>query len=353
MDSEKIRFSYIVKSAGMFAGSLMGSGFASGQEIVQFFSANGSKSIYSCIVTLVVLPIIGVLFMCKGYKYKLDTHNSVMSFYYGKASKLADILLELYFASLFVVMVSASGAIINQCFGLPVICGRLFCSISVLVLVLSGADKLNSCVSLFGIIVISFTIATGFIGIFTGSTTLLEADNYVSTHHVIKIGSSWFGCGIFYPCFCCLILQILCTNRGSEAQNKKEAICGGICGGILFALTIFIMNTCFLKNLPQVCNISIPSLIIASRCGKVASVVFTFCIILGTLTASTPMIWNVCRFFGPEKSVRYIVCAVLIVIIALLLSNTDFKILVNTIYPFSGYVGLGLIVYIALKRVKD
>ncbi len=60
----------ILRYAGTYIGAVIGSGFASGQEPLQFFASYGYWGILGAILVIVLFAWYGYLFMAAGYKLR-------------------------------------------------------------------------------------------------------------------------------------------------------------------------------------------------------------------------------------------------------------------------------------------
>ncbi|NLY67966.1 MAG: hypothetical protein GX069_10455, partial [Tissierellia bacterium] len=57
-----------IKIASVYIGTVIGAGFASGREILEFFGVYGIKGIFGIIVSGLLFSILGSLFLLKIYK---------------------------------------------------------------------------------------------------------------------------------------------------------------------------------------------------------------------------------------------------------------------------------------------
>ena len=60
----------VIKYAGAFIAFMIGSGFATGQEIMQFFTSYGIYSLGGIIISMVLFSYMGSVLMGFGYKHK-------------------------------------------------------------------------------------------------------------------------------------------------------------------------------------------------------------------------------------------------------------------------------------------
>ena len=65
--NEKVSISNVVKFAGAFIAFLIGSGFATGQEILQYFTAYGLKGLLTALVMVLLFIYVGASFIIAGF----------------------------------------------------------------------------------------------------------------------------------------------------------------------------------------------------------------------------------------------------------------------------------------------
>ena len=72
-----INFRETIKFAGTYISVCIGSGFATGQEIMQFFSAQGMISIISSLICMVILSYCGAKLLEMGRQFKFRGNNEI------------------------------------------------------------------------------------------------------------------------------------------------------------------------------------------------------------------------------------------------------------------------------------
>ena len=78
-----INFSETIKFAGTYISVCIGSGFATGQEIMQFFSAQGMISILSSLICMVILAYCGGSLLEIGKESRLRSNNEIYTYLCG------------------------------------------------------------------------------------------------------------------------------------------------------------------------------------------------------------------------------------------------------------------------------
>lgn len=347
-------FRSVVKIAGAYMASIMGAGFATGQEILQFFTGQGIMSLWGTLVTTVLLSLMGALFMKHGYERALEEPLAITSFYFGsRFSKAVEASIEVFLYAIFFIMISGFGATLSEFFGWNPWVGRVLITVLVFFSVILGLRRFIDLLGILGPVLIVFTLVSGFCGILKGTNRLGQVEKLLPSLSVIITPGGWFLSGVLYPCFNALTVFYFLCNTGRTAKSEREAFWGGILGGIFLGLAVTVLNLGFLLNLEGVATKEVPSLHLASLVHPVFSVTYSILICVGIYGVTVPTLWSVVRHFGEDGSPRAIVAAAILSVFGLFLSITDFKTLVNVIYPYSGWVGLLLLVLLLAKEFRN
>ena len=113
------------------------------------------------------------------------------------------------------------------------------------------------------------------------------------------------------------------------------------------------MNLALLADLPVILDASVPTLTLAREISPVVATLFSVIICIGIYTTIVPSLWGIVRHFAADGTKKSAFLTVIISALGLALGLTDFKVLVNTIYPFSGYAGLVLFGFMLWRSCQD
>ena len=75
--NQKVDFKNVIKMAGAFAAYLIGSGFATGQEILQFFASYGIQGLWGVLIIAILFAIFGFVVMVKGHQLQLALPSQI------------------------------------------------------------------------------------------------------------------------------------------------------------------------------------------------------------------------------------------------------------------------------------
>lgn len=343
----------VLKFAGAYVACAIGSGFATGQEIMQFFTAQGIMSVIGTVVTTIIFAWVGGMLMKHGYEKQLETPAQIAEYYFGsKIGRLFEIVFQVFLYGVYVIMIAGAGATIAQYFGLNPAIGRAGMALIAFVTVILGLSRLTDILGKLGVVIIVFAVGIGLYSFLANMGNLQAAAALIPTLDITKTQGGWLGSAILYPAFNAIVVLFLTCAMGKNANNGREALWGGVLGGVLFGAAVLCMNLGLFVNVAGIYSQAVPTLILADAISPILGLVFSVIICCGIYTTTVPMLWGVVRHFAEDGTKKAVIIAAVLTAVGLVLGMTDFKVLVNTIYPLSGYMGLILFGVIAFRELQ-
>lgn len=351
---EKIYMSDVLKLGGAYIAFCIGSGYATGQEIMQFFTAFGWKSLGAVLISMILFVWMGATLMQAGRKLQFQSDTEVWRYYCGnKICIVLNYFVTFFLFGCFSIMIGGAGAALNQYYGLPNLAGRVIISVLCLGTVMLGLKKLVDIIGLIGPVIIVFSIIIGCGSILLNIEGLSQVNTVMQNISVPASCGNWAFSGALYTGFMAVLCIPFLLQLSQSAKNEKSAVWGGASGGFFLVLAIFVMNLGLLASIGDVYDSSIPTLILAEELHPVLAGFFAIVVLLGIFSTAVPMLWMVCRKAGPDGSKRYMITCVITVLAALVLSMLPFTTLVGTIYPYTGYIGVLLMICVFVKQLKQ
>lgn len=351
--SEKTNKLTIIKIAGAYVAWVMGSGFATGQEILQFFTSYGYTSIVLAAVNLVGFIIIGPMILEAGYENRDLADYSHFQFFCGrKIGLFYDWFLP---ASLFagmVILISGSGATLQEYYGLNHYAGALIMAAAALLAYIVGFNRFVRVVSLIGPVIIAFTV-------FVGAATLIRDPGGLTlvNEHVKEMEAkqpvpfAWLS-GLLYISYNLSGGSKYYTALGSTANSVKEAVWGGVVGTGALMAAILLMNCAMLTDIGQAAVQEVPTLYLAKKISYPLGAVFSVILIMGIFSSCSAMLWTVSEKFVVQGTVRSYIFAAVTCSVAFLLGLLPFAQLVGKVYTILGYVGLVFIACVIFTKIR-
>lgn len=351
---EKMSAGRVIKFAGAYIAFIIGSGFATGQEIIQFYTSYGWFSVGAILISMFFFAWVGATVMGIGYKNK-DIENAPGA-YQTFCGKYLGTFYE-YFVAFFlfcvvVTMISGAGATLNEYYGLDHLVGSAGMAILIYIAYVFGLKGLINIIGGIGPVIIVFTILVGAITLINNSDGLSTVNSTMEGMEIPQASPNWFISGLLYASYNVFGSIIFLTELGKEAHSKKEATAGGAIGGITLMCATLVMNIAMLSTIGETGVLSVPTLHLADNISPVIGVIFSIVLILGIFSTAAPMTWTVCDRIVKEGTAKSKIVAAVIVVLAFIGGQLPFGTLVGIIYPYTGYLGILLFICLAVYEVR-
>lgn len=355
MDNGRVNKRQVISFAGAFIAFLIGSGFATGQEIMQYFTAYGYLGIAGALVVLILFLYVGVSFITVGFEKKFPKGSDIYTYYCGKPiGKFYDYFSVIFIYMSFIVMIAGAGATLNQQYGLPVAVGGILMAILAVTTVVFGLNRIVDVIGLIGPVIVVMSILLGLSAIIKNPTGLGTASEVIPTLNLMKASSNWLYAAGSYVGFCMLWLASFMASMGATADGRKEASLGAIFGAIAFSVAVMVVALGLMANVEQVAGSMIPSLILAGNIHPSIAIIFSLTVVAGIYTTAVPLLWTVSSRIADEKSSKFKIITVVLAIIGTFIGlKVPFDKLVNIIYVINGYVGILLLVLMIVKSIRN
>ncbi len=136
---KKKQWSAVFQITVTYVGTVVGAGFASGQEIWQFFSKNGPFALWGIAFTALLFFLFGVYALHLGPRFQVDSFADLTKHLLGKkGSVVVNSLLLLTIFGLNIAMIAGGGALLQQVAGWPLYISTLVCIWATIVLLYFG-----------------------------------------------------------------------------------------------------------------------------------------------------------------------------------------------------------------------
>lgn len=369
-NNEKVNWKKVLILAGAIIAFTIGSGFATGQEIIQYYTAYGIKSILVIMVFAAAFLYYNFNFSKAGAEQHFERGNDVYKYFCGKyVGTFCDYYSTLFCYMSFFVMVGGAASTLNQQYGIPAWIGGTILAILAIVTVIGGLNSLVDAIGIVGPGIVVLCIVIGLItclgdGANIGAgLDIIKSGAYegaIAGETIKSAGSNWLISGLSYAGFVLLWFASFTSALGST--NKRKELNYGIIGGtaavcIAIALISFAqianINTT-IDGVKYIWNADIPNLILASRIWKPFAAIFAVVVFAGIYTTAVPLLYNPASRFAKEGTKQFKILTIVLGLVGLIVGLFfPFRVLINIIYVLNGYVGAILIVFMIWKNIKN
>lgn len=368
---DKLNWGRVVILAGAIIAFTIGSGFATGQEIVQYFTAYGVKGVLTVLLFAVCFIYYNYNFAKAGAEERFEKGNDVYKYYCGTyVGTFMDYYSTLFCYMSFFVMIGGAASTLHQQYGLPLWIGGVILAALTIFTVVGGLNAMVDKIGVVGPAIVVLCIGIGVVTLVRDAGNVGAGLDIIQTGAFAQAGSetiknagpNWVISGLSYAGF--VLLWFASFTAALGANNKKKEIEYGIYGGavavcvaivlIMFA-QIANINTAGIANSGIfVWNADIPNLILAERIWKPFASIFAVVVFAGIYTTAVPLLYNPCARFAKEGTSRFKLLTIGLGVLGLIVGLfLPFRVLVNIIYVLNGYVGAVLILFMLWKNFKD
>lgn len=341
----------IVMLAGAYISVCIGSGFATGQEILQFFSAQGSKSILAGIICMVLMMYCGARLFEIGKNIQLKYSNDIFTYLFGDfMGSIFKIIIPVFSLCSFIVMISGAGATINQYYGINKTIGGIILAIITMISVIMGMNKVLDILGNLGPIISVIAIGVSIVSITKNYQNLSNIDYTINNLGIVKAIDNWPIAAIVYSGLNIIFATPFLVGAGKTAKNIKNCKSAGIIGGFILILSAMFINIAILADIQNVHMQEIPTLYMSKQISPLIGNIFSLILIGGIYTTAAPLLWSVCNSCYEEKSKKFNIMTIMCTILGIFGGMLPFSYLVKFMYPISGSVGVLIILALIKKR---
>lgn len=345
----------IGKVAGAFAAFLIGPGFATGQEVMQFFASEGLRGVGGAALFLVVCSYVSISLLLAGQAHGFKNLEEVFRYYTGPlVGRLYTWYTMVLIFSVYAVMLAAAGADVHESYGLPVFIGSGLMALAVLAALFFGLRALTAVIGWAGPVLVVLLIGIAIAAI-VGSASGTEAgDVAAESLDSLRASSAWWLSALLYTGVQLTALFSFLPSVGATIEHRKEAIIAGFVGPALVFLVLLVLILALVANLTTVTGKMIPTLHLAESVHPLLAPVFALILLAGILTTCAPLVWVLLARFTADAGRRYRALAVALTAIGYIGSLTlPFDRLLNLIYPTIGWSGMILLGFMLVRQIRN
>lgn len=355
--------------AGATIALVIGTGFATGQELIQYFTSYGLYGLAAVVVFAVVFVFYNFCFARVGAQQRFEHGNDIYRYYCGRRlGAFFDYYSTAFCYMSFFVMVGGVSSTLNQGFGLPMWVGGTLLAVVVVGVVCLGLNKLVDVIGVLGPVNIVFFIAVGVVvlavdwpqipgGLAAIDEGALEGSQ--GDEGIVQAGGHWFLAGLTYAGFVLLFFASFMTLLGAK-NGRANLRAGIVVAAVAISVAITVIALAQAANINTggdglfVWNAPIPNLLLAEKVWHRLPVVYATVVFLSGCGTSIPLLYNPVSRFAEEGTARFRLLAIGLGAIGLLIGLfVPYRTLVNVIYGLNGYIGAVLLVFMIVRTVRD
>lgn len=341
----------ITRIALAFVGVVVGAGFASGQETLQFFSSFGYWGLLGGVISGICFT---VLAMAVGELSQVSVSTSFKEGVYLICGRhlgvVVDMMITFFMFAIAVVMFAGGGSLLEQQWGIPAKYGSIAVMLVTVLIVFMRVDKVLAIIG-------SITPLLVLMVIFLSASAWMSRDLPLSQLDQIAQTSPqgarhWLIAALLYVSYNMVVGAPFLMIAGGQATSRRNALLGGALGGALLGLLIILISAGVFARVDTIGSAALPMLMLASEHSPWLGTIMAVVIFAMILTTAVGVLYSFSARIFPTNTLKFNIGTVIAGILALLGAEVGFINLVGTVYPFFGYLGFVLMIAILIAWLR-
>ncbi len=319
----------IWKIASLYIATVIGAGFATGQELVQFFAYFGITGLVGVVLATIVLSICGGITLQKCVELGTDNYKQLILRLNKSMTPFLDLIYTLFLMLGIAIMFAGTESVFLQLTKFNN--GMYLSAVLVMIPLIFGPEKI---LELSGYLVPVMILCMGYVAI----VTVLRGTLVLPSGHVMGIPS-----GLLYAGYNYGFSVAVFASLGQVIKNQRHANKGGLLGGLVLGLIVILVVIALFSSSPEILAMPIPMLTLAQQISPTTGFIYSIVIWLGMYTTALAHVVAVAHRMKPMVRIKWWQLCLIVIIIALCLGKIGFIPLIKLTYPTFGIIGLYLL----------
>lgn len=325
--------------AANFAGTIMGAGFASGQELTQFFVVYGSMGLAGLLVTCVLFAWLGIQILEISYQHKATSYHELLYTVCGKKiGFVLDLLISVFLFGVLTVTLAGAGTLCRDTFALSYHLGLGIMACALLLTTLYGLQGITAVNLIITPLVTLTVVAIGLYSLFYHELDLSiihfppQVRDLPAPH--------WLLASLLYLSYNLVMSTTVLVPLAASVPQRVARIVGSMAGGILLLLLAGLITLVVIVHYPQSLAYEIPMLFVASSQHLVQHTSYIFVFAAALYTTGLASLYGCATKLTAATGLSTTTSLILLLIASLTLSTAGFSHLIGIIFPIFGYATL-------------
>ncbi|CAM5792998.1 YkvI family membrane protein [Castellaniella caeni] len=331
----------VCKIGGAFVGVIVGAGFASGQEILQFFAGFGRIGLMGCLLAGLLFVFLTMAFSVMGQRLAARSHKEVINAVLGRyVGFVFDVLITFFLFAVTVVMLAGAGSLLQQWLGLPEAWGSILATAATILIVCLDIRRVIAFIGAVTPFLMFMTVVVAAYVLMSAHAQpeVLESAAATQPHGA----DGWLIAALLYVSYNIVAGMPFLVIMGGQAKSRTTAFWGGILGGLLLGVLMFLIATAMYLRMDTIGGMPMPMLSIAAQISPWLGHLMSLVIFGMILNTAVGMLYAFMARIMPPNTRQFRAGTIFAGLVALVGSFVGFIKLVGIVYPIYGYIGFVL-----------
>lgn len=336
-----------IQVAFTFIGTVVGAGFASGREVMQFFTRFGMWGPYLIIVSTLFFVWIGAKVMLLSAELKAKSYEDLNKHLFGaRTGKWVSNLMLVVLLGVNAVMLAGAGSVFSEHLNLSYQTGLIVTMFACFILLRKGMNAILTVNTFVVPVMMGFTL-------FLMIETLREpsSGHWLTAPSELSPWAAWLS-PFLYAAFNLSMSQAVLVPLGSAIGDVRILRRGAWIGGIGIGVLLLAGHLALSARMPGVTQFEIPMGGIARELGAWLHWIYVFLIFMEIFSTLVADIYGLTLQLHERTRVSQSILTMTLLFICFLAGQFGFGSLLSTLYPMFGLLSLGWLFLITKNRAK-
>lgn len=338
----------ILKVVFVIIGTMIGAGFASGQEVYLFFFSYGIEGLIGLFISGLVIGVVIYKTFVIVNQYGTTTYKNFLDVLIKKDGKIKPIIntiINIFILITFFIMIAGFGAYFEQELGINSLIGSGILSIIVFAIFMTSVKGVVKANELLVPILIGFLVIIGIINL--KDLHLLELENYM-----IKTNSANFILSaVLYSSYNSILLIPVLLTLKNYIKDKRQILKIAVISTTIIVLLSIVVFLLLIRVDVDITKLEMPAVYVVSNIFKILKNIYGF-IILGSIFTTAISLGTSFLQNTTKNKKSYTQIALIMCITSVIISKIGFSNLVSSLYPVFGYLGLLQILKLLITKTQ-
>lgn len=324
----------IFQVALTIVGTVVGAGFASGQEILQFFVVFGIRGVPGLIISGIWFALLSYLIMTSAAKFRVYSHKELLRKVVPPAvGRITDLLLAFLLLVSTSIMLAGSGAVFRQQFN----CHELFGIVFMVFLVLICSHNMGTVIGI-NVVLVPFLIAALIVLAVQTTVAAALSDGTLNfwSGPLLPSTRSWLDAAALYAGYN-MFLGLSGLSSIGGAVSVRTAQWGAILGAVIVTVLLSISAMILWNAGYDILAYPVPLLAEAFRISSFFGTIYSLVILAAMLTTAVVNVYGLARRVEETLHWPHWVAVTAVIAGSIPLSYVGFTKIIGVAYPLIGY----------------
>ncbi|WP_418792012.1 hypothetical protein [Phosphitispora sp. TUW77] len=339
----------VFKIAATYVGTVVGAGFASGQEVLQFFGKFGFIGFVGLLAATAMFVLFGWAVLDMGMRLKAQSHLEIIRHIGGRwLGTVIDYVITFFLFGAFTAMAAGAGAIFAEQYQWPSVIGSAVMIAITVATVMLGLRGVIASISMVVPVLLASVVG---MAVWTIINTKFYANPVIGTVPFKAAVPFWPLAAVLYVSYNLVMAVAVLAPTGARYNRPELLAKGAIFGGIGLGLGAAAIFLAIAPNLPMAGRFEIPMLYVAGTMNPLFRSFYSIVLLAEIYTTAVGSLYGFVVRLIPENTPQAKYYIIGTAAAAFLASLVGFSTLVRTVYPAVGYAGLLLLLGLTYKLI--